>query len=177
MTWTFLLTYLALQLALGVYLSRHIASEDDYFVGWRRLGTFVVAFSLFATWFGAETCLGSSGAIYEQGLSGARADPFGYSLCLLLLGACLFSACSTLRDQTERSQPPMKANWGHNGKTRATPPASTPVSASIGRLVDESRNPLMDHAPRAIRPKKERNAYRSGRGLLHRASSTRRSIL
>lgn len=42
--------------------------------------------SLVASWFGAETCIGSSGAVYEQGLSGSRADPFGYSMCLLLMG-------------------------------------------------------------------------------------------
>lgn len=89
MTWTFLLGYLALQLAVGIYVSRRIQSEDDYFVGGRRLGMLAIAFSLFATWFGAETCLGSSGAIYAEGLSGARADPLGYGLCLLLLGLFL----------------------------------------------------------------------------------------
>jgi solute:Na+ symporter, SSS family len=89
MTWGFLLAYLTLQLLLGAFLSRRIQSEGDYFVGGRRLGTGVVALSLFATWFGAETCLRSSGAIYERGLSGARADPLGYSLCLLLMGPVL----------------------------------------------------------------------------------------
>ena len=89
MSWSFLLGYLGLQLALSLWLSRRIGSETDYFTGGRRLGTGFIAFSLFATWFGAETCLGSSGAIYESGLSGARADPFGYSLCLLLLGLLL----------------------------------------------------------------------------------------
>jgi SSS family transporter len=85
----FLLVYLALQLGLGLWLSRGIKSEGDFFVGGRKLGTALVAFSMFATWFGAETCLGSSGAIYESGLSGARADPLGYSLCLLFLGVFL----------------------------------------------------------------------------------------
>ncbi len=89
MSWWFLLGYLGLQLALSLWLARRIGSESDYFTGGRRLGTGFIAFSLFATWFGAETCLGSSGAIYESGLSGARADPFGYSLCLLLLGLLL----------------------------------------------------------------------------------------
>jgi len=89
MSWWFLLGYLGLQLAFSLWLARRIGSETDYFTGGRRLGTGFIAFSLFATWFGAETCLGSSGAIYESGLSGARADPFGYSLCLLLLGLLL----------------------------------------------------------------------------------------
>lgn len=85
----FLLAYLALQVALGWWVSRGIRSEGDYFAAGRKLGTGWVAFSLFATWFGAETCLGSSGAIYESGLSGARADPFGYGVCLVLLGLVL----------------------------------------------------------------------------------------
>ncbi len=89
MSWWFLLSYLAIQLLVGLWLTRRISSEQDYFAGGRKLATGWVAFSLFATWFGAETCLGASGAIYESGLSGGRADPFGYCLCLFLLGVFL----------------------------------------------------------------------------------------
>jgi Na+/proline symporter len=39
---------------------------------------------VFATWFGAETCVGSAGRVYAGGLSASSADPFGYALCLLL---------------------------------------------------------------------------------------------
>jgi Na+/proline symporter len=78
--------YVIVQIFIGVYLSRKIKNEADYFVGGRRVSFFLVSFSLFATWFGAETCLGSSGAVYEIGLSGSRADPFGFSLCLFLMG-------------------------------------------------------------------------------------------
>lgn len=67
-------------------MSRSIRSEEDYFLGGRRLGGLLVSFSLFATWFGAETCIGSSAAVYERGLAGSRTDPFGYSAWLLLLG-------------------------------------------------------------------------------------------
>lgn len=81
--------YVIVQIFIGVYLSRKIKSEADYFVGSRRVSFFLVSFSLFATWFGAETCLGSSGAVYENGLSGSRADPFGFSLCLFLMGFLL----------------------------------------------------------------------------------------
>lgn len=78
--------YVIIQIFIGVYLSRKIKNEADYFVGGRRVSFFLISFSLFATWFGAETCLGSSGAVYETGLSGSRADPFGFSLCLFLMG-------------------------------------------------------------------------------------------
>jgi solute:Na+ symporter, SSS family len=85
----FLLVYLGLQAALGVWASRGIRSESDFLVAGRRVSTPLLAISMFATWFGAETCLGSSGAVYTSGLSGARADPLGYSLCLLLMGLLL----------------------------------------------------------------------------------------
>ena len=64
-------------------------TESDYFLGGRNVSLPMVSFSLFATWFGAETCMGSSGAVYVSGLSGSRADPFGFSLCLLLMGLLL----------------------------------------------------------------------------------------
>ena len=74
MEWSVLALFLGVQLAVGVWASRRVKSEEDYLVAGRRLGIPLVTMSMFATWFGAETCLGSSGAVYEQGLSGGRAD-------------------------------------------------------------------------------------------------------
>ncbi len=84
--------YLALQLGISYAASRFIRSEADYLVAGRSLGTFMVMFSLFATWFGAETVMASSGAVAAGGLSGGRADPFGYTLCLLLMGLLIAGA-------------------------------------------------------------------------------------
>src|SRR5690606_22048241 len=81
------LAYLAVQFAIGVLVSRRIASETDYVLAGRRLGLGLAAFSIFATWFGAETIVGAAGSIYSEGLSGGSADPFGYGLCLLVAGA------------------------------------------------------------------------------------------
>lgn len=78
--------YLTVQLAIGVLVSRRIASESDYLIAGRRLGTGLAAFSIFATWFGAETVVGAAGSIYSNGLAGGSADPFGYGLCLVVLG-------------------------------------------------------------------------------------------
>jgi solute:Na+ symporter, SSS family len=89
MEWSVLALFLGVQLAVGVWASRRVSSEEDYLVAGRRLGVPLVTMSMFATWFGAETCLGSSGAVYESGLSGGRADPFGYAACLLLVGLLL----------------------------------------------------------------------------------------
>lgn len=82
-----LLFYVALQLAVGVYVSRKIRSEDDYLVAGRSLGPILATASVFATWFGAETCVGAAGQVYEHGPAAVSADPFGYGVCLLLVGA------------------------------------------------------------------------------------------
>jgi SSS family transporter len=89
MVWIVGLAFVAIQIAIGVWASRRIKNEADFFVAGRRLGAPLVSVSLFATWFGAETCMGASGAVYSEGLSGARAEPFGYFFCLVLLGAVL----------------------------------------------------------------------------------------
>jgi Na+/proline symporter len=78
--------YLALQIALCVWISRKIQTKDDYFLAGRSLTVIPIAVSLFATWFGAESCMGTFGMVYQNGLSASRADPFGYTVCLVLLG-------------------------------------------------------------------------------------------
>jgi Na+/proline symporter len=92
-----ILAYLVLQFVLGLAVSRHIASESDYLLAGRGLGLGLAAFSIFATWFGAETIVGAAGSIYTDGLSGGSADPFGYGLCLVVLG--LFVAAPLWRKQ------------------------------------------------------------------------------
>lgn len=82
LTAVIMLAYVAAQIGLGLWVGRRVKSSTDYFVAGRRLGFFPIALSLFATWFGAETVLGSSAAIAQDGLAGARAEPFGYAICL-----------------------------------------------------------------------------------------------
>lgn len=84
-----LAAFLVLQLGIGAWLSRRIATEDDYLVGGRRFGYTLATFSIFATWFGAETVIGSAGEAYAGGISLASAEPFGYGLCLILMGLLL----------------------------------------------------------------------------------------
>lgn len=81
-----ILLYVLLQLVIGFVVSRAIRSEDDYLLAGRKLGYGLATFSIFATWFGAESCIGSAGAAYTDGLAGVSADPFGYGICLLLMG-------------------------------------------------------------------------------------------
>ena len=81
-----LLAYLLLQLGLGVWSSRRVSSESDYLIAGRQLGYGLAIFSTFATWFGAETVIGAAGSTYREGMSLASAEPFGYGLCLVLMG-------------------------------------------------------------------------------------------
>jgi SSS family transporter len=87
-----LIGYVGLQIGIGIYVARGVKSETDYFLAGRNLGMIPIALSIFATWFGAETVMGSSAAIAEGGLSGARAEPFGYALALLLMALMIAGA-------------------------------------------------------------------------------------
>lgn len=78
--------YVAVQLGIGWAVSRRIRTEDDYLLAGRRLGYGLATFTIFATWFGAETCVGAAGEIYSNGVAGGSADPFGYAACILLMG-------------------------------------------------------------------------------------------
>ena len=47
---------------------------------------YIVTATVFATWFGSETVLGIPATFMKEGFSGIIADPFGSSLCLILVG-------------------------------------------------------------------------------------------
>jgi Na+/proline symporter len=86
-----LFLFVALQLGVGFWAARSIRTEDDYLVAGRRLGPLLAAASIFATWFGAESCVGAAGTAYEAGIGPTSTEPFAYGLCLVLMGA-LFAA-------------------------------------------------------------------------------------
>src|SRR5262245_51112392 len=88
MSWLLIsiLAYVVLQLLFGLAVTTRIKDEADYLVGGRSLGIGLSTMTIFATWFGAETCIGSSGKIYDGGLAGGRSDPFGYSMCIFAMG-------------------------------------------------------------------------------------------
>jgi len=92
-----LLGYLLAQLAIGVWVAPRIRSESDYLLGGRRLGYPLTIFSIFATWFGAESCIASAGRAYREGFSLTTAEPFAYGLTLIAMG--LFFAVPLWRRQ------------------------------------------------------------------------------
>ncbi len=81
-----ILGYVSLQLLFGLYASRGIQNEDDYLLGGRKIGPGLATFTLFATWFGAETCIGAASQAYAGGLETLAVEPFGYGTTLLLMG-------------------------------------------------------------------------------------------
>lgn len=89
MVLAFIAAYIVLQLVIGGVVSRRIRNEEDYLVAGRSLGPALATASMFATWFGAETCVGAAGEVYAQGFEGVAADPFGYGLCLVAFGLLL----------------------------------------------------------------------------------------
>ena len=82
-----LLGYVLIQFAIGVWVSRRIQNESDYILAGRSLGPVLVVASVFATWFGAEAIVTTSGEVYKNGLAGAAVDPFGYAAAVIISGA------------------------------------------------------------------------------------------
>ena len=72
--------------ALSSTWARRVRTEDDYLVAGRRLGLTFASVSVFATWFGAETCVGAAGQIYDTGLGVHSVEPFAYGICLVVMG-------------------------------------------------------------------------------------------
>ena len=82
----FVAIYLVLSIALGLVAALKVHNASDYITAGRHLPIYVVFAAVFATWFGAETVLGISATFVREGLSGLVSDPFGASLCLVLVG-------------------------------------------------------------------------------------------
>lgn len=78
--------YMIAMLLVGWWASKKVRNARDYIVAGGRLGWFLSIGTIFATWFGAETCMGSSGTAFQKGILGVIADPFGAGLCLILSG-------------------------------------------------------------------------------------------
>lgn len=82
----FVLLYWLISVGVGLYAARYVKSATDFALAGRSLPMYVVTATVFATWFGSETVLGIPAAFIKEGLGGVVADPFGSSLCLVLVG-------------------------------------------------------------------------------------------
>lgn len=71
---------------IGYLASRKVSTLEDYLIAGRRLPFYLAVPTLVATFFGAGSCMGVSGAVYTQGFYGVIADPFGCTLALTIAG-------------------------------------------------------------------------------------------
>jgi SSS family transporter len=78
--------YMAAMLLIGYWSSRQIKNLADFLVAGRRLPFFLATATLFATWFGAGSCMGAAGTAYSDGILGVISDPFAAGLSLVLAG-------------------------------------------------------------------------------------------
>jgi solute:Na+ symporter, SSS family len=81
----FVLLYLGITIAIGLYATKFVHNTKDYLVAGRGLPLYMNVATVFATWFGAETVLSVSATFAKDGLSGIPADPFGASFCLVFV--------------------------------------------------------------------------------------------
>ncbi len=82
----FVILYWVISVGIGLYAARYVNNSKDFAVAGRSLPMYVVTATVFATWFGSEAVLGISSTFVKEGLRGVVADPFGSSLCLVLVG-------------------------------------------------------------------------------------------
>jgi len=91
----FVIIYWLISVGIGLYAATRVHNTKDFAVAGRHLPFYMVTATVFATWFGSETVLGIPATFLNEGLHGVVADPFGSSLCLILVG--LFFAAPLYR--------------------------------------------------------------------------------
>src|SRR2546423_4605001 len=77
--------YLLVTIAIGLWAARRVHNSKDYVVAGRSLPLYMNTATVFATWFGAESVLSVSVEFSKSGLGGIIADPFGSSMCLVIV--------------------------------------------------------------------------------------------
>jgi SSS family transporter len=82
----FVILYLVLSIGIGMYAATRVHNSRDYVVAGRHLPIYIVTATVFATWFGSETVLGIPATFLNEGMRGIVSDPFGSSMCLILVG-------------------------------------------------------------------------------------------
>ena len=95
MLFWFVIAYWLVSVAIGLLAATRVHNTRDFAVAGRHLPFSMVTATVFATWFGAEAVLGIPATFLKEGLGGVVADPFGSSMCLILVG--LFFAAPLYR--------------------------------------------------------------------------------
>jgi SSS family transporter len=82
----FVILYWVISVGIGLYAARYVNNSKDFAIAGRSLPMYVVTATVFATWFGSEAVLGIPATFIKEGLHGVVADPFGSSMCLVIVG-------------------------------------------------------------------------------------------
>jgi SSS family solute:Na+ symporter len=82
----FVILYLLASIAVGLWFARRVKNTEDYTVAGRSLPLSVIIATTFATWFGAETVVGIPAKFLHGGMEATVEDPWGASMCLILVG-------------------------------------------------------------------------------------------
>ncbi len=77
---------LIIRMIIGFWASKKVQNNVDYVLAGRRLPLWMAAPSIMATWFAAETLMGSANEAYQYGFQGVVFDPFGATMCLVIAG-------------------------------------------------------------------------------------------
>src|SRR5580692_3650605 len=91
----FVIIYWVISVGIGLYAATRVHNTKDFAIAGRHLPFYMVTATVFATWFGSETVLGIPATFLKDGLHGVVTDPFGASMCLILVG--LFFAAPLYR--------------------------------------------------------------------------------
>jgi SSS family solute:Na+ symporter len=83
---TFVILYLLASIAIGLWFARRVKNTEDYTVAGRSLPLSVIIATTFATWFAAETVIGIPSKFLQGGMAATVEDPWGASMCLILVG-------------------------------------------------------------------------------------------
>ena len=82
----FVVTYWIISVGIGLWAALRVKNTGDFALAGRSLPMAIVTATVFATWFGSETVLGIPATFLREGIGGVIADPFGSSMCLILVG-------------------------------------------------------------------------------------------
>lgn len=80
------IVYLVGTLLIGAWAGSKVKNTSDFAVAGHSLPLYMVITTSFATWFGAETVMGIPAKFTSGGLKEVVEDPFGASMCLVLVG-------------------------------------------------------------------------------------------
>ena len=82
----FVIAYWVISVGIGLLTALKVKNATDFAAAGHSLPMPIVTATVFATWFGAEAVLGIPATFVKEGLGGVVADPFGSSICLILVG-------------------------------------------------------------------------------------------